>query len=76
LGGKYVAMATMICVKHFMNIPDFFLNYCFKNNFKKMGFIFHKNLGGKYVAMATMIKWVSKDLKFKVYSTNIISCKY
>jgi deoxyinosine 3'endonuclease (endonuclease V) len=31
---------------------------------------------GKYVAMATTIKCVSKVLKFKVYSTNIISCKY
>jgi hypothetical protein len=38
--GKYVAMATMICVKHFMNIPDIFFNSCFKNNLrKKKGFI-------------------------------------
>jgi hypothetical protein len=34
------------------------------------------NLGGEYVAMATTIKCVSKVLKFKVYSTNIISCIY
>jgi hypothetical protein len=33
--GKYVAMATMICVKHFMNIPDIFFNSCFKNNLRK-----------------------------------------
>jgi hypothetical protein len=39
-------------------------------------FIFHKNLGGKYVAMATTIKCVSKVMKFNIYSTNIISCKY
>ena len=80
--GKYVAMATIICVKHFMNIPDIFFNSCFKNNLRKKKdlfekiSIFHKNLGGKYVAMATMIKCVSKVLKFKVYSTNTISCKY
>ena len=73
---KYVAMATMICVKHFMNIPDIFFNSCFKNKLRKKNIIFHKNLGGKYVAMATTIKCVSKVLKFKVYSTNIISCKY
>ena len=71
----------MICVKHLMNILDIFLNSWFKNNLRKKDlfeffFIFHKNLGGKYVAMATMIKCVSKVLKFKVYSTNIISCKY
>ena len=54
----------------------------FLNNLrKKKGFIwkifiFHKNLGGRYVAMATTIKCVSKVLKFNVYSTNIISCKY
>ena len=79
---KYVAMATMICVKRFMNILDIFLNSWFKNNLRKkkgfiwIFFIFHKNLGGTYVAMATTIKCVSKVLKFKVYSTNIISCKY
>ena len=33
--GKYVAMATMICIRHFMNIPDIFFNSCFKNNNKK-----------------------------------------
>ena len=78
--GKYVAMATMICVKHFMNIPDIFFNSCFKNElrnkkkdlFEKISF-FTKNLGAKYVAT---IKCVSKVLKFKVYSTNIFSCKY
>jgi hypothetical protein len=33
--GKYVAMATMICVKHFMNIVDIFINSCLKNNLRK-----------------------------------------
>ena len=34
-GTKYVAMATMIiCVKHFVNIPDIFFNSYFKNNNK------------------------------------------
>jgi hypothetical protein len=28
-------MATMICVKHFMNILDIFLNSWFKNNLRK-----------------------------------------
>jgi hypothetical protein len=28
-------MATMICVKHFMNIPDIFFNSCFKNDLRK-----------------------------------------
>jgi hypothetical protein len=54
---KYVVMATMICVKHFMNIPDNFLYSCFK-----IFEIFHKNLGGKYVAMATTIKRIKKNL--------------
>jgi hypothetical protein len=33
--GKYVAMTTMICVKHFMNIVDIFINSCLKNNLRK-----------------------------------------
>jgi hypothetical protein len=28
-------MATMICVKHYMNILDIFLNSWFKNNLRK-----------------------------------------
>jgi hypothetical protein len=49
LAEKYVPMATMICVKHFLNIPDiFFLFLLYKNNTKKgllKKIIFHKNLG-------------------------------
>jgi hypothetical protein len=54
-------MATMICVKHFLNIPDILFYSCFKNKNNKKGifiwkiFIFHKNLAEKYVPMATMI---------------------
>jgi hypothetical protein len=54
-------MATMICVKHFLNIPDILFYSCFKNKNNKKGifiwkiFIFHKNLAEKYDPMATMI---------------------
>ena len=41
-------MATMIiCVKHFVNIPDiFFLILTLKIIINKIIFIFHKNVGG------------------------------
>jgi hypothetical protein len=35
-------MATMICVKHFMNILDIFFNSCFKNNLRKKKDLFEK----------------------------------
>jgi hypothetical protein len=46
----------------------------FKARIKKS--FFTKNYGKKYVVMATMIKCASKVWKIKVYSTNIIFCKY
>ena len=55
-------MATMIiCVKHFVNIPDiFFLIFTLKMIKKIFAidlkiFHFSQNFWGKYVAMATMI---------------------